>query len=476
LCSILGGNDLPDPPIGETLELRTYLDFLRRHWWLLLAGCFIAGAVAYVVSNQQTRIYRSTAELILIDQANSSDALDDRLTNTYANLVTRRAVLTQVKNRLALSTSEDDLASKIRVSARQQTQLLLISVDDPDPNLAAAMANTTANAFIDDNAANLTRPANARVIEEARAPDRPISPNIPVNTFLAALLGLLVAGGISLGRDLLDDTVKDAESVKALSGLPTLGVIRRFKKSGSAGALLSADLSSGAAEDYRQLRTTLHFLTADTAVRSLLITGEGPGEGNTVTAVNLARMMALAGDRVILVDADLERPSLHNLFGIPNSVGLTSLLLSEERGAWAALAKTDLENLLVLPAGPIAWNPADLLTSKRLAEILAGLKAIAEYVLVDGAPLLLSVATSLVAAQTDGVILVVEAKRTRAESLQEAIQRFQACRATILGVVVNKAKADRPNQHRTLYVSAETAPDQASNENWARLGSDPAHE
>ena len=172
------------------MELRDYLEILRRRWWLLLLGPLIAGVSAYVVSNEMTSYYKGTAT-VLVNQTQIpgvvqyNDVLaSERLTNTYAELVERRPIFTETIRRLGLPLSEEELDANVSVSIVRNTQLLRVSAENPDPALAANIANTVAQAFIDDNSSQLTRPGTISITEQATVPLNPSRPNVLLNTAL----------------------------------------------------------------------------------------------------------------------------------------------------------------------------------------------------------------------------------------------------------------------------------------------------
>jgi len=444
------------------MALREYLDLLRRRWWLLLLGPVAAGLGAYLVSRALTPIYEASAT-ILVNQTQVpgvvqyNDVLtSERLTNTYAELVERRPILTDVIARLDLPLSEGALAAKLSVTSVRNTQLLRVTAEDADPALAALIADTVALAFIEDNAAQLGRPGTVSIAEEASVPGAPARPHVALNTALAAILGLLVAGSIGLVLEYLDDTVKTSEDVEKIAGLSTLGVVSRFKSGAPSRAAIQMTARSPSAEAYRQLRTNVHFAKLAAELKTILITSPNPREGKSTTTANLAVALAQAGERVIVIDTDLRRPTQHLLFQVPNSFGLTGLLLNGRVEAERALLPTDIENLRVLPSGPLPPNPSELLTSPLVAPLIASLRRAADYVLFDSPPLLAVTDGSILASQTDGTILVVEMSRTRSEFLRRAHEALAKAQARPLGVVLNKARSSRRGYYYYGYYGQGT--------------------
>lgn len=198
---------------------------------------------------------------------------------------------------------------------------------------------------------------------------------------------------------------------------------------------------SSQAEAFRQLRTAIQFYDLDHPVRSVLVTSTGPDEGKSSTVANLAITLAQAGHKVALVDCDLRHPSLHHLFGIENSSGLASLFL-EGSSLEGVLRESGVPDLRVLPGGPLPPNPAELLGSTRMEEILVSLRATAEYVLLDTPPVVPVTDAAVLAPHVDGVLLVLKAGKTKREMAQRAKALLEKAHARLLGVVLNNAKLD----------------------------------
>ena len=430
------------------MELARYLSLVRKWWWLLVVGTLVAGGASYAISKTLTPIYSaSTTLLVNQTQVPGTIAYNDiltseRLTRTYKELIGKRPVLDDVAERLDLPFSGDKLAGMISVSVLRDTQLLRLSVESSDPALASSIANATAAAFINQNTEDrLSRPGDVSVVEVATTPSVPIKPNVKLNTLMAAVIGLLLAGAAALLIEYLDDTVKSTEDLEA-SGLASLGGIARFHRPGAVQDNLVAGSRSHHhfAEAYRVLRTNIQFSTIDSPGQTLLVTSANPGEGKSTTAANLALVMAQAGKKVVLVDSDLRRPSLHRLFGLSNEQGLTNLLLSTQPSVDGYAQRTRFDNLTVVTSGPLPPNPSELLASRRLDSLLDGLKTQADVVILDSPPTLPVTDACILAAKVDGTMLVVDSSKTRSQALRRAKEALTKSKTRLLGAVLNKLK------------------------------------
>jgi protein-tyrosine kinase len=193
-------------------------------------------------------------------------------------------------------------------------------------------------------------------------------------------------------------------------------------------------------EAYRTLRTNLDFASLDQTLKTLVVTSAGVGEGKSTTLANLAVVSAEAGRKVILVDADLRRPTLHQLFGLGNDKGLTTVIMDESSLASPPLQKTGIAGLWVLTSGPLPPNPADLMGSRRMEEVIAALAQQADQVFFDTPPVVAVTDAAVLATKVDGVLLVVSAGKTRRDYARTAVQRLEQINARLVGTVLTNVQ------------------------------------
>ena len=282
------------------------------------------------------------------------------------------------------------------------------------------------------------------IVSKAEVPLQPIRPQVLRNSLLAALAGTLFAAGAAFLVEYLDDTVKTPDDAQE-AGLGVLATVQRAGTNVKSPQELFAlsQTRSPVAEAYRTLRTNLQFSSLDRPLRCLVVTSALATEGKTTTAANLAVVMAQAGKRVVLVDADLRRPAVHRLFGLPNQGGLTDALVGEPAALNTFLRATAVENLRVLTSGPIPPNPQELLASQRMGDLLQRLAGEADAVLIDTPPSLMVADANVLAACTDGVLLVVNADRTRRVAVQQATEGLRQVGANVVGGVLNMVDVRR---------------------------------
>jgi non-specific protein-tyrosine kinase len=202
------------------------------------------------------------------------------------------------------------------------------------------------------------------------------------------------------------------------------------------------DPRAPASEAYRTLRTNLQFSSLDKPLHTLLATSTAPDEGKSTTLANLAVIIAQSEQRVILVDCDLRRPTLHTLFNLSNEVGLTSMILAQE-DAPPPLQDTGVPGLSLLASGPLPPRPADILGSRRMEAVIARLRAEADIVLFDTPPVVAVTDATVLATKVDGVLLVFQAGKTRRDQARQARQILEKVKANIVGVVLNNAQVEQ---------------------------------
>lgn len=516
------------------MDLRNYFNLVRKWLWLVVLCAALAGAAAFVISRQQTRIYQSTAT-VFINQARSSTARADytdiitseRIARTYSAMLQDWPTLEQAALDLGytggLRQMQQDYHLAVTVTPVRDTQLVQVSVQSSHSEVAAQVANILPDVFMrmnrvrqeqrfsdtrqelqDELAAaeseleqteqvlnqlpatdenlnerdrlerlvtrhqttynTLSKSLEDLRLAEAQTTDNivlttpaqpsasPIRPRVLFNTLLAALIGALLGLGVAFLVEYLDDTVKTPDQVRDLTGLPTLGGVVKLEGATPSDRLVArATNRSPSAEAYRVLRTNLQFSSLDKPLTTLVLTSATPGEGKSTTAANLAIVLAQADMRVILVDADLRRPSLHKVFRLPNHTGLSTALLDKQHNPEMYLQEADVPNLRILVTGPIPPNPAEMLSSTRMLEVIETLKGQADVVVFDMPPVLAVADASILASRVDGTVLVVGVGEARGEMLVQAVERLESVGVHPLGVVLNKLTERKSGYYYYYY-------------------------
>ncbi len=483
---------------------------VRWWWLFILCAVLGGGAAYLVSVNMQPTFEASTLLIIggsvdLVNPSTGEIQTSQRLAQTYAELLKTRPIMDATRQNLGLPHMP-----KVTVSLLRNTELMRITVADTIPSRAAATANELANqlirrspsdpegreqgyrefvhaqldeleaeirilgeALLAEQEANntervlrlqqelTTRRANysellnflrsssvnyIRVIEDAIPPRTPTAPKVLQNTVLAAVVGLMLAGGAAFLIEYLDDSVKGQADIETILGLPTLGMVAELD--GAANGTTPETLAlnhpfSSFVEGFRMLRTRLRYSLDSNEPRVFLVTSVAPGEGKTTTVANLAVVTAQAGLKTLAIDADLRRPTMHKIFDVDNDTGLSAYIVGEADSPDAVIQTTHSDDLWLMTSGVIPPNPAELLNSPRMAELLTQLCDRFDVILIDSPPILGVADANILASLASGTILVAEVGRTRLDLCLQAAAQIERVEGKLLGVVLNRFNARR---------------------------------
>jgi polysaccharide biosynthesis transport protein len=294
-----------------------------------------------------------------------------------------------------------------------------------------------------------SRSNNVQVMDRAEVPGAPFSPNTRREWFTAMMAGILIAFGLAFGIEYLDDTIKTPEDVSKRLGLPLLGLVPAIR--GTRVPLLSETVPHDFGEAFRSLRTSLVFTAGAGESRVIAVTSSQPLEGKTTTACNLATALALGGSRVLLIDADMRRPGLHQVMQVQNEAGLSQLLVGQSR-VREAVQRTSEPNLFVITAGRTPPNPSELLASERMKSFLANLShGPFDWVVLDTPPVLAVTDAVVLASQASAVVFVVGSEMTRRVHAERALATLRAGKPRSIGVVLNRVDFDRNKYYYARY-------------------------
>ena len=426
------------------MDLSAALGLLRRGL-VVIALCLVAGlAGAGLVSSGTPASFRSSVSMIItlpqaggVSEALQGVQLSSQLLQSYAAVSTSRSSAERIKTLLGLHDSIDAVRAKLSAAPQAETLLIMVGAVDTDPLRAQSIANAAAMVLV-ESVATLERSKLDKVVAsvvDSAQPGLRVGPRTTLFLLVGGLLGLLGGLAVALLLEALDRTVTTTQQASELLKAPLLGMIPRLRLEALAPSMAVDQPLSPAGEAYRALRTAVLFTDVARPVKTLLITSPSAGDGKTTIATNLAITLAQGGQRVILVDADLRRGRVVDLLGLPSGAGLTTVLtrqatLDEVLLGWR-------EMLTVLGAGPLPPNPSEVLGSKPMHVLLQELTALADLVIIDGAPVLPVTDSVVLATQVDGVILVAHAGATQRNAAVEARRRLDAVGAHIVGCVLN---------------------------------------
>jgi capsular exopolysaccharide synthesis family protein len=444
----------------------TYVELLRKRMVLtqVVRDLSLPVTPAELAGRINVESVRDT-QLIVVSVEDTDPAQAAAIANKTAQVFQNFITEQQLERYTSL---KDSLTSQMKqtesdIAAAQSELDALGTQRTAAEDLRAGQLQTTLGQYRSSYASLLTSLAQVRLAEaqatsnvvmaeEAIPSVTPVRPRTARDTALAAVLGVVLALGVIFLIEYLDDTIKTPDDVDQAVKLPTLGLIARIEGEAPSQKLVAAlSPRSPISEAYRTLRTNLEFGGVDAPLKSFLVTSSNPTEGKSTTVANLAIVLAQAGKRVIAVDSDLRRPMLHKYFKLSNSLGLTTALLNSQTRAEAYLQPTEIENLSVMCSGPLPPNPAELLGSRRMKQIIDELEEQADVVVCDSPPLLVVTDAVLLARQTDGVLLVIDAGNTRRAFLARGRDILKSANARLLGVVLNRITLSRSGYYSYAY-------------------------
>jgi polysaccharide biosynthesis transport protein len=304
---------------------------------------------------------------------------------------------------------------------------------------------------------------NFRIVDKARVPSGPVEPNVPRNLGFALILGLMSGVGLAFLLEGLDNTVRTTEQARMISGLAALGMIPMGSKSSREGpdgkrlVLASSNEAvelitqvrpqSQMAESYRALRTSLLLSNLGAPPKVIMVTSALPQEGKSTTSINCAIVLAQKGVRVLLIDADLRRPSIHKTLGMAPRSGLSNVLTGSTTLQQAITRSPILPNLHILPAGTPPPNPAELLASSNMRDVLAQLREQYDHIVVDTPPTLSVTDAVVLSPRADAVVLVIRSAQTTKQALRRSRDVLVSVNAKVCGVLLNAVDLSSPDYY-----------------------------
>ncbi|HEY7474732.1 MAG TPA: polysaccharide biosynthesis tyrosine autokinase [Vicinamibacterales bacterium] len=298
--------------------------------------------------------------------------------------------------------------------------------------------------------------SNIQVVDPAETPQYPISPQVQRDLMMSAFGGFVLALVLAFGFEYFDSRLKSPDEVKAHLQIPFLGMIPAVPVKDPSGEapMLQDDVPPAFSEAIRAVRTAILFSSADEGSRSLVVTSTGPHEGKTLVSSSLAITLAQAGQKTLVIDADMRRPRMHEALGRPQEPGLSNVLVGDTKLSEASRA-TAVPNLTLLPAGHIPPNPAELLASKKYGELLAQLRTMYDWVVIDAPPVMPVTDAALVGHTANGVLFVVGSEMTPHQSAAAAIEQLKGANAKLVGCVLNRVNIVRHSYYYSPYYRKE---------------------
>jgi capsular exopolysaccharide synthesis family protein len=450
------------------IELLTFIVKRRR---FIMIGT-IVGLSAFFVFNQYIVSPRYTSTVQLYVRANTADTSADlnslnyaqKVVTTYINFLQTNTFYHRVMIESGLEYDPDQLRKMTWIETINNTEIFQISVTSHNPQVSYQLA-ATMQAVAPDLIKGILNTAEISVVDPVVFPEAPSGPNVWLNTMIGGIIGLLLSAATALLWEIMNNNVKSQEDLEKKYDLPVLSAIPDFQTSNKRmihfinrlpfakkrrkGKELQSNINDETrffiTEAFISLRTNLRFLLRHEGCKKIMITSPNQGEGKSTISANLAKSIAQTGSKVLLLDCDLRRGTLHSFFDVNHSPGVSDTL----SGMYAekeVLQDTAQSNLQVISMGSIPPNSAELLGSKQMEDLLKYYEKQYSYIIIDTPPVnILSDAFGMIKL-IDGVILVVREENTSHSSISNAIAKFKFSEANILGFVLNALSYQQGNK------------------------------
>jgi polysaccharide biosynthesis transport protein len=435
----LGGANL-SIGIGEIGKI------IRRRWILIcsivLGMVSLAGGLSFYVIKP---VYQASATLLVQSNPTGNQiAYNDLIANqnlvkTYADIFKSRKITEDVIQRVQLEISNEELLKKVRFHDSRDSLVTGVSVNDHSPERAVEIANAFIYSF-KDNLSSIMKVNNVSILDEAHLRDvrDPVSPKPYINIGIGLVLGLFIGLGLSLLLELLNNKINTEQELEERAGIHSLGTITSINKKlmGKGGVITDYTVHSPVYEAYRSIRTNIQYDEKIKSTKILMVTSSFGMEGKTLTVSNLAITMAQAGKKVLVIDGDMRRPSIHKNFSIQNGRGLSDVLKNHIQGL-KEVTITVREGLDIITAGGYIHNPSELISLRDFSKILAEVKGDYDMILLDSPPVLLVPDAQIFATAVEGVLLVVRAGKVQPNQLAKTKSLLERVGGNVIGAVLN---------------------------------------
>ncbi len=452
--------------MGEKhIELKKTITVVLKRWWLLLLIILIFGIGANLTEKYLLeKTYQAQTSLFIGKESGTIGGIGlsfadiqtySQLIVDYKEIAKSRMVIMQTLDNLNIKMDISDFKNKLSIDIVNNSRLFTVSFRDKDPILAKNIVNELAKQLT-IAASNIVNVENIRVIDKALVPNRPITPNGKIITLIAVMIGFVLGLFIIYIIEIFDDTIANQEIAEKELELSVMGVIPKFKdkseKDIKKSLIVLNEPQSHISESFRLLRTNITSMNIDRDNKVLMMTSALPSEGKTVTSCNLAITISQAEKKVLLIDADLRKPKVHELFNISKIRGLTDVIYEKLPLAESIHRIVNIPGLDVLATGASTLKPSELLASKAFKKVLDDARNHYDVIIIDTPPVLSVSDPTIVSKLADGILFVVGAEQTSKWAVKKARRGLGKLGVNLLGVVLTKVSIKKDNYYGKGYL------------------------
>ncbi len=435
------------------MDLFGYLRAARKNWWIVVTALVLGVGAAVGVNLLTTPKYESTIKFIVsvkssdgnaITQASAGEPLALTRLATYHQLITTNSVAQAVANDVKNGLTPGQISASISAATDTTTPFLNTTVTYNNADTSRTIAESLEKVFpeiianreasVPEGGAATAGVVSLDVVDSAKLDTSPVEPRTKRNIAVGLLAGLLLGLALAILREVLDKSVRAPEELENAAGAPVLGLLPNNPDAAKAPLITGGRGQSATVEAFRKLRTNVRFADSAHPLSVVVVTSALPDEGKSLTAANLAISFARKEANVLLVEGDLRRPKIADYFGLEGSVGLTNVLVGEV--ALSEVLQPAGAGLTVLAGGSIPANPAELLDSLAMGELMQTLRASYDLVIFDSPAVLPVTDAVILAAASDGVLLVTKYGKTTKAQVSAAVKSLSAVGARLLGTVL----------------------------------------
>lgn len=441
---------------NQHIELKKTISVVLKKWWLLTLLLLVFGFGArFVCTHYIAKVYQAQTTMFIGKEKGALGNIGlsiadiqtyDQLIIDYKEIANSRLVIMATMNNLNINMDPIDFRKKMSINILENSRLFIVSFSSSDPVLAAKVANELAKQLT-IAVSEIIGVENIRIIDTALVPNKPISPEVNLITFLSGVIGIILGLFIIYLLEIFDDTFSSQESIENELQLAVVASIPKFKGAANKTLVMLSDPHSNLSESYRICRTNINYMNIDKNHQVLMLTSSVPSEGKTTMSCNLAITMAQANKKVLLIDGDLRKSRVYKLFNIPERPGLTEAIYDKLSLSDIVQHIDNVPGLDILVAGKRVPNLTELLGSDSFKKFIDEARNLYDAVIIDAPPVLSASDAAIISQSVDGVLLVVAMKETNRTTVKDAKKALEKVGANIMGLILIKMNSINSNYY-----------------------------